>query len=70
MTLCEYSSGVANEMIEGYTFIKDQLSHAGIEWVLSLPTNGVTPTKATRCQNDWAHKGVNDGLVDWAADHP
>jgi hypothetical protein len=27
-------------------------------------------TKATRCQNDWAHKGVNDGLGDWAADHP
>jgi hypothetical protein len=64
------SASVANAMIEGYTFIKDQLSHAGIEWVLSLPTNGVTPTKATRCQNDWAHKGVNDGLVDWAADHP
>ncbi|HYI77350.1 MAG TPA: hypothetical protein VEW65_06985 [Chryseolinea sp.] len=66
----EYPSGVANAMIEGYTFIKDQLSHAKIEWVLSLPTNGVTPTKATRCQNDWAHKGVNDGLGDWAADHP
>ncbi len=66
----EKSTSEVRAMIDLYTLAKDLLDFFGMEWILALGTDGGMPTRATRCQNDWGHQGVNDGMADWATDHP